>query len=103
MLVVSLTWPTHFVCFSLSVFATCLVRQNSRRRFDAHSVRLGFESVVLDYRDSATEWVTNPSGFLLNDVPQFVPEQFLALYCPRIVLAGREVDVRSPRIGYGSD
>jgi hypothetical protein len=59
--------------------------------------------MVLHHGHSAAEGVGHSSSALLDDMGEFVAEQKLSVRRVRVVLAGREVDVRPPREGDRAD
>src|SRR4051812_24527468 len=79
------------------------LNQCGHRRLDAHPICFGFERVILDDCHTIAERIADAARLLLDDMPQFMAEQFLALNRVRVVLTGSEMDVRAPRIGYRAD
>jgi hypothetical protein len=62
----------------------------------AQTVGFCFKNLILHYRDSGSEGIGYPSGALLHDVRELVAKQELAMRRVRVILAGREVQVRAP-------
>ena len=79
------------------------LRLSLHRSHSAEAVGFGFEGVVLNDGDSAAEGIGDASGALLHDVGKLVAEQKLSVRRVRVVLAGSEVDVRTPGKGDGPD
>jgi hypothetical protein len=59
--------------------------------------------VILDHGHPAAEGVGYPARALLHDVRQFMAKQKLSVRRVRIVLSGREVQIRSPSEGQSAD